>query len=96
MREATLERRCGGAVRAAGGEWIKLLSAALVGLPDRLAVLPGGVVWFIELKQPGSGRTGRLQKWWGRRFRELGCNYCRVSTYGEFVRAVFSADVDEL
>lgn len=85
--EARLERKCKEAVRAAGGVFIKLVPAVEVGLPDRLVLLPGGVVWFVELKAPG-GRLGPKQGFWERRLRKLGMNYLRTSGFEEFVQAV--------
>lgn len=35
-----------------GGLCLKLLPS-LIGIPDRLCLLPGGVVFFVELKAPG-------------------------------------------
>lgn len=56
MIEAALDRACGARVRAGGGWWLKLAPQARRGIPDRLLLLPGGRVVFVELKTP----TGRL------------------------------------
>ena len=81
--EATLERRCIKAARAAGGELIKLLPWALRGLPDRLLLLPGGLVVFIEFKAP-EGSLTRLQGYWRARLGQLGCRHAVVKTWEEF------------
>lgn len=47
-------------VKAAGGLAIKLVSPSMAGLPDRLILMPGGVMWFVEFKRPG-GRPRPLQ-----------------------------------
>ena len=50
---------------------IKLHPVYNVGIPDRLVLLPGGRVCFVELKTDNR-RPGRLQRWWSRRLRRLG------------------------
>ena len=47
--EASLEAACCALAARAGAFPIKL-ATGLVGLPDRLFALPGGVVWFVEFK----------------------------------------------
>lgn len=56
--EAHLVRR----VRAAGGLALKWVSPSLVGVPDRVLLLPGGRVVFVEVKRPGSGRLSAAQQ----------------------------------
>lgn len=52
--EHLIEARLVKAVRAAGGLCIKLIPCGLAGLPDRLVILPGGHVLFVEVKAPGA------------------------------------------
>ncbi|MFH1152961.1 MAG: VRR-NUC domain-containing protein, partial [Pseudomonadota bacterium] len=40
-----------------GGKSFKWASPALKGVPDRLVMLPGGKVGFLELKAPGKKPT---------------------------------------
>ena len=40
-------------VAARGGLCLKYFNPAVVGYPDRLCLLPGGVVFWVELKAPG-------------------------------------------
>lgn len=49
-RESALEKMLRQAVRSAGGLCIKLPAHLYRGIPDRLVLLPGGRVYFIELK----------------------------------------------
>jgi hypothetical protein len=55
--EAYLVKR----VRELGGIAYKFVSPSNRGVADRLVVLPGGVVWFVEVKTQG-GRLAPLQK----------------------------------
>jgi len=41
------------AIKEQGGIALKLTSPAFNGLPDRIVLMPGGQVWFAELKAPG-------------------------------------------
>lgn len=53
MREKTIEAKLVQAVRTKGGFAQKFTSPGLDGVPDRLVLLPGGRIAFIELKAPG-------------------------------------------
>lgn len=64
--EAYLCRR----VKALGGMAVKLTFVA--GIPDRLVLLPGGVLLFVELKRPRGGRLSPVQRVVHERLRALG------------------------
>ena len=53
MREKAIERELVGAVKACGGICPKLVSPGTDGLPDRMVLLPGGHIGFVEVKAPG-------------------------------------------
>ncbi|MCH3955336.1 MAG: VRR-NUC domain-containing protein [Eubacterium sp.] len=53
MREKEIETALVRAVKARGGLAIKFVSPGLNGVPDRLILMPGGCIAFIELKAPG-------------------------------------------
>lgn len=53
MRESTIEKHLVKAVRKSGGLAIKLVSPGWAGAPDRLILMPGGRLTFVELKAPG-------------------------------------------
>ena len=68
--EAHLVRR----VRDAGGVAYKFTSPAHRGVADRVVVMPGGRVWFVEVKAMG-GRLSPLQRVFLDEVKGLGCNY---------------------
>lgn len=53
MREKTIEQKFRAAVKTAGGLALKFASPGFDGVPDRLALLPGGRMAFVEVKAPG-------------------------------------------
>lgn len=53
MREKTVEQKLVAAVRHMGGIAPKFVSPGLDGVPDRLILLPGGKMGFVECKTPG-------------------------------------------
>lgn len=64
MREAPVETHLRDEVKAIGGRAVKLNPLGWVGIPDRLVILPGGVLAFIELKRPKNGRVAKAQSTW--------------------------------
>ena len=61
-------------VKALGGHAYKFVSPTNRGVSDRLVVLPGGAVWFVEVKQAG-GKVSPLQRVFFDEMRRLGTNY---------------------
>lgn len=53
MREKAIESKLVKAVKSMGGLAPKFVCPGLDGVPDRLVLLPGGNMAFIELKAPG-------------------------------------------
>lgn len=53
MRESTIERRLVTEAVKRGGGAPKFVSPGLDGVPDRLLLLPGGKLAFVEVKAPG-------------------------------------------
>lgn len=72
MREKELEKIFCGLVARAGGKAYKFVSPGNDGVPDRLVVLPGGRVGFVELKRPGE-HPGKLQAFRLEELENLGC-----------------------
>lgn len=72
LREKAIEQQLIRAVKAAGGIAYKFVSPGRLGVPDRLVVLPGGRVLFVECKAPGQkARPSQCRE--HDRLRALGC-----------------------
>ena len=69
--EAKLERRLVDKVRQNGGRAYKFTSPSQRSVPDRICVLPGGKVIFVEMKAPGKKPTPK-QAMEIERLRKLG------------------------
>ena len=54
MSEKSIERKLVQAVKAMGGIAPKLASPGFDGMPDRLVLLPGGKIAFVEVKRQGA------------------------------------------
>lgn len=52
MREKIIEQLLVKAVKNSGGIAPKLVSPGFDGMPDRLVLLPGGKIGFVEVKAP--------------------------------------------
>ena len=53
MREKIIEQHLVKAVKNSGGIAPKLVCPGFDGMPDRLVLLPGGKIGFVEVKAPG-------------------------------------------
>lgn len=53
MREKQIEQKLTMSVKAMGGIAPKLVCPGFDGMPDRLVLLPGGHIGFVEVKVPG-------------------------------------------
>ena len=71
MLEKDIEKLFTAEINRAGGKAYKFTSPGNDGVPDRIAMLPGGQVVFVELKTD-TGRLTRLQELQCRRIAELG------------------------
>jgi hypothetical protein len=61
MTEKEIETYFVKRVKALGGFAYKFRSVSQRGVADRIACLPNGETWFVELKKPG-GRLSALQE----------------------------------
>lgn len=73
MTERSVEKYLRESVSLCKGIAYKFTSPGNAGVPDRLVVVPGGKVYFVELKRPG-GKTTALQEAQIKKLRSLGCD----------------------
>ena len=71
--EKIIEAKLGKAIKDMGGWSIKLLSTFVKGLPDRMCLLPTGIIFFVEVKSTGKKPT-IAQKIIHKKLRSLGFN----------------------
>ena len=71
MREKLIEEYFVREVKKVGGLALKVNSTSMKGLPDRMVLLPNGVLFFAEMK--ATGKTARaLQNFIHKKLRGLG------------------------
>ena len=80
--EKDIERYLVRRVAERGGVAYKWVSPGHVGVADRIVMLPGGRVWFVELKTV-KGRLSPLQKVFAADMARMGMNYLVLRTKGE-------------
>lgn len=69
--EKVIERKLVEAIKANGGMCIKLLCDHLLGLPDRMVLMPHNKIAFVELKTTGQ-KPRRIQVFMHNKLRNLG------------------------
>ena len=90
MRERDIETYLRDQVKTAGGIAYKFVSPGNAGVPDRIVLLPGGRVVFVELKAPGKQPTP-LQLRQQKRIRNLGFQVLVIDSKAgvdEFIKGV--------
>ena len=81
MRENAVERTLRNEIKRQAGWCLKFVSPGTAGVPDRICLLPGRVLAFVELKAPGRHvKDGSLQEFWGKELQRLGFRWHEVST----------------
>jgi hypothetical protein len=73
MLEKDIEQYLVREVHKRGGLTYKFVSPAARGVPDRIVIIPGGAVWFVELKTE-TGRLSPLQRRHLKQLRQVGAN----------------------
>lgn len=70
--EKDIERALVDMIKRHGGLCLKWVCPSFAGVPDRIVLLPGARVLFVELKRPRGGKIAPLQKWWAKQLSRLG------------------------
>jgi len=79
MLEKEIENYFVWTVERAGGKTYKFKSVTQRGVSDRLACMPDGSTWFVELKAP-KGRLSELQKRFAADVTALQQNYALLNS----------------
>lgn len=98
MLEKDIEDWLNSQIEMMGGLAFKFVSPGNPGVPDRIYILPNGMVWFVELKQQ-LGKVAGIQKYQRERLLKMGCNYCLVrgmDSAKEFVQKLKEGDANEV
>ena len=80
MLESEVEKKLVQGVNKLGGLCLKWVSPGYSGVPDRIVFLPGGSVYFVELKQD-RGRLSPRQKYVHKQLKAVGREV--ITLYGE-------------
>ena len=67
-------------VERKGGRTYKFTSPSRRGVADRIACLPDGSTWFVEIKRPKGGRLSPLQDIFAQEMRALCQSYACLWT----------------
>lgn len=70
--EKEIEAKLRQTVELHGGMCLKWVCPGWSGVPDRIILLPGGRIIFVETKRPKGGRVSAIQTWWKKRLEALG------------------------
>ena len=70
--EKDIEKALGRMIGRFGGRCLKWVCPGWSGVPDRICLLPGGRVIFIETKRPVGATVAARQKAWQRILQDLG------------------------
>lgn len=76
--EKEIEAKLVNIVKRHGGLCLKWVCPGWAGVPDRIVLLPGGRVIFVELKRPKGGVVSSRQIWWAHKLTLLGFAYEQV------------------
>lgn len=70
--EKDIEQKLRKMVEKHGGLCLKWVCPGWTGVPDRIVLLPGGRIIFVETKRPKGGKVSKMQQWWGVKLSSMG------------------------
>lgn len=83
--EKYLEKEFTRVIKLNKGLSIKLLSDLKAGLPDRMAIMPLGITYFVEFKSKKGGRLRTSQKFTIAEFIRRGHEVHIISSYKDLI-----------
>ena len=92
MEEQAIERYLTNKVNQLGGKSFKFVSPGNAGVPDRIVIIPGGHIFFIELKAPGK-KPRKLQQVVIKQLKQLGCNVLTIDSKEQVNRFIDEAKI---
>lgn len=81
--EREIEQKLIDMVKRHGGKCLKWVCPGWAGVPDRIILLPGGRIMFVETKRPKGSIMAKRQEWWKKELRRLGFWCATVWTPGD-------------
>lgn len=81
--EREVEQRLVRLAHDAHGVALKFIPDNMRGMPDRLVLLPGGALVWVETKRPHGGKLSPVQAYRHKQLRELGQTVAVCSSVGE-------------
>lgn len=82
MEESRIEKYLKKQVEKLGGKAYKWNPTGVIGVPDRMVLLPGGKVVFVELKAPGK-KLRKMQEYRAKQLSDLGFQVECLDTVGK-------------
>ena len=97
MREREIEEYLRLGVKRLGGIAFKFTSPGNAGVPDRIVIVPGGDVYFVELKAEGKRENlSPLQRNFINKLKNLNCDARVIASFkevDEFIEEVMHDEV---
>jgi len=91
--ERDIEQKLRREVERRGGRCLKWVCPGWSGVPDRIVLLPGGRIYFVETKRPKGGKLSTLQLKWAEWIKGLGFPWFAV--WNEYDLYGFLQYIDE-
>ncbi len=83
MEEKEVEKYLKSQVEKRLGRCIKINTLSERGFPDRLCILPGGYIIFVETKRPKNGKVSKYQNLVLNELNDLGAHAYLANTKGQ-------------
>lgn len=87
MQESKVENRLKKEIELIGGKALKFVSPGTAGVPDRIVLLPGGRIVFVELKAPGK-KPRPMQEYRIKELKALGFEVRIIDSVEEVIKFV--------
>lgn len=93
--EKDIEKKLRTSIEGRGGRCLKWVCPGWSGVPDRIVLLPGGVIYFVETKRPKGGKLSALQIKWQEWLTRLGFSCWVVWTFEDLAAFLLSIQTKE-